>query len=1138
MTETPVAAKKSPAAKVLDAVGGEPIPCAGAACHPCHRVDLQMLVTTTAVVAKAHEAALNEAGYQWADAFDPAFGAVKREATLPVARLPRTGYLYLYYAAGERWDVWQVMDNGLTRKIVHQADHAQCAKRLSAFVGAKPPKACSQGAKNHAAHLICIENAAFVDKLWVAHSARLWTLKVLERYAANPEVQVPGPDGKPGAKKKLRELRGREYNPKTIVAGAPAAGCLPLDKEHLARHVADYVAHGKPAFLRAFANARRPLDEARFGQAGAFADRVRAIERASAVPVDPERYVNKSVIVMVPDAEGVAEAHNTIRLDTLAARQGWMAGDADVTGKNADPSRPWDRQSLLYAAWIRDWAKAKERAKHQERLDQGLYRTTHVISAFEYQKILEQEKRTGQPVNPPGTTYERLAGTPERYRVTWPKEHVDKGIDGLADAGSKDKIARYNKHLDWSAIEAANKKWLEQEKGWQTLLEARDRDYVAWLESTALQAALGHDFDDDAALRHAGRKRDQLMIDIDEAVGRLEAVAACYGGGACSDASLKHLARLFRQDEADKTHHIAQALFAEFDIVEKVKADKGIQADLYDALTAKTESWQSFKEAWEPVRERAAASTAVILQTATQVTRRLEEAALDPAIAKNRGLQVALAEAAQKQVIWARAAGLAHFLETGQRQYMIGVKWKAGAFAEAASELMLQGAAVQAAKREVTGKQARRTAVQTRAELKPLLARNSLDTEVTVMLLVDQAQLKKIAAARGERMLEVVSPGLFGAPQNVVAVPESMAREIVRQTTTVNPGALKSIAAGSNIAVLILQWRALTESWKNLVEKGGLEQRDALASMLGAVAGLTGAGAEIAALLLTPPAKRTLGTPAAAVLSKLPAHFYLRYAAGLMLATGAVFDGIVAWVRAKSKDAVGDSDAADAYFNVRNAQLVGGVSLGFGAFYAHRARVMAHYGAEAVVRLLGRAITPVQLARCLTGVGLLLWLAGLGLTFYAMYLEDDDNEVFLRRSRFGTGHPQLGKFADLDQEVQTFGALSLGSRAEMEWHDVWGPDDIVVRVKLFKPDPEAVVTVVVEGFDGINGKKLADIYSGELPAPRLSTDKSEAANDIHTTERTFSAPEGVEAARLTYALYKDRTPRALPIARGDSWIED
>ena len=289
--------------------------------------------------------------------------------------------------------------------------------------------------------------------------------------------------------------------------------------------------------------------------------------RRQTPPTLPPLYENTTLVVMLPDPAGVIDAHNQLRMHVMAGIQGWLAGDADATGRNADPQRPWKLQSLVHAGYIREWVKAQEKAVHRQRLAGGPYRRSHVISAFEYQQIEVQERRTGMPVNPPGTVYDKLPGVPERYRVTFVQSALDKGVDELAGASAKGRVERYMAHLDDGAIRHFDTQRRQQEDGWVQQLEAVDRDHVRWLESAEAQAMLRCDFDDLHAWRVAARSKDELARDVAEAVARLKLLAACYGGGACGPASLKHLVEFFNKRavgdiDAASTHLVVGAFHA------------------------------------------------------------------------------------------------------------------------------------------------------------------------------------------------------------------------------------------------------------------------------------------------------------------------------------------------------------------------------------------------------------------------------------------------------------------------------------------------------------------------------------------------------------------------------------------------
>jgi hypothetical protein len=463
------------------------------------------------------------------------------------------------------------------------------------------------------------------------------------------------------------------------------------------------------------------------------------------------------------------------------------------------------------------------------------------------------------------------------------------------------------------------------------------------------------------------------------------------------------------------------------------------------------------------------------------------------------------------------------------------VKWNAGAFAAAAAagEPRLGALALDAGLNLRRNKRAAARA-NSRAKLQSSIIAAGADTEATVMLVLDEARLRNLARIRGERMLDVVGHGLLGQPSGVVSLPESLAKAVVTEQSNFKAANLKKWSTAGNSLVFFLQLFALKASCEDMSKKGGMAQVDAFASLVGSAAGMAGAVTELFAVALTPHA--TVMPGAVELVAKVPAHLRLKYAAGMLMAAGSAFDAIVAYARTIDKYSQGDVDAGALYLNVMIAQGFGSISLGAGSYFAYRAAVLHRAGAVVATNVLGASLSPWVLARCFTGVGLLLWLGGLGLSFYAMYMEDDVNELYLRRSAFGTGHPQLGKYADLDQEMQAWAALSLGSMGELEWNDeMFGPDEITARVKVFEPAPTGVVTVHLEGFDSIGGKKIVDLYRGTMP--KLEPAPKEDKGVFATTYRTAVA-SGVNAVRLTYWVFESSQPGFAPTLRGDLWIED
>ena len=301
-----------------DGCSGRPFYIAGEPCQQCYRAQLQLLVVLPSVVAKDHEAALAQAGVSWPAAFDPALERAKLTQAAPVARVMREGYVYLYYPDKQRWDIWQIMQNGLTRQLLQQVRVPHYAKGIQPHLNAGEIKQCRQGAANHQAHLISIHGANMVDSAWMAFSPRLWSEATLQRYTDNADVAVKGPTGQT-ITKKAREWRGVSFSPKSVVQGQRAgAHMLPLDAEHLSRHVIDF-ADGKSGFWpsialrKAFAAAIDPINPIRFGAAAEFAQRVRRAEAHHAPQRFPDMFKDKSVVLMLDDPEGVVEQLNELR---------------------------------------------------------------------------------------------------------------------------------------------------------------------------------------------------------------------------------------------------------------------------------------------------------------------------------------------------------------------------------------------------------------------------------------------------------------------------------------------------------------------------------------------------------------------------------------------------------------------------------------------------------------------------------------------------------------------------------------------------------------------------------------------------------------------------------------------------------
>lgn len=1148
MGDTATLKKNAVLGKATQAAGGKPVCDPNAPCQPCQRADLQLLVVVPSVVTSSCKEELDLASHAFSAAFDAEFVGAKRKGTVPVTRIMKQGFVFVHYLERKLWDVWQVAASGLTRKIMHQVNTSQYAALQPGFSGVQASKACSRGAANVPAQLISITGAQTAGDVWLAYSSDVWTSHTLKRYADNPEVDMPGP-AYSTVKRKLRDVRGRQINATNAAAGKMNAFSLPLNTAALQHNVLDFASSISTKLKEGCDAVQHPLDDARCGMAAKFEGEVRALERALGAGLkNREQYLNTTSILMLPDALGVAEAHTHINARTIAQRQYWEAGGPDASGMNKNPERPWQRQSVLQSGYICDWVAAAEQRKADEKWspDSKFY-ITKAMHGFHIDK-----RGTDRRVVPDSTRYQwsPLMG---KYEVHLPPEEKRKHAKGEATAATAKRLARYKEHLNNAAIEESNERWKKQEDGWTALRKNRDQDYIDWLETAAFGAAVRYDFDDERAISDAKRTKEQIRVDAQEAATRLRVMARCFGGAGCSEISQEYFARQFRRDVTDPYHYIAAAVMGEFDFKPKFLAkydeDEGTQADIYDAYLASTNAFKEFTQVWQTILTPPVSDTSSIMLTASAINARMRIMALQPGMSGKKGVAKALESAMNRSAMWVRAEGLLTFINTNQKQYAITVAWTAGAFDGASTNAMMKLPVVSIRERpaNMSDKQAANSGRTARKAVEKYVTamtpQGLKQSERVMMVLFDQADLASSAGKAGDKMVDVVSPGLFGLDHGIRRIPESWALEMTNRQRKLNIKSWGSVAGFLNIGTFFIQLRAFRMSSGDVQKTGGWDQMDAVGSLLGATAGMAGGLMELGSMLMTPSALNKAGTPFAAELaSAVPWHLRLKFAAGMCLAAGAVFDSSVALAKSLKADNQGDRDASTAYLASATAEFFGGLSLGGGAYFAYRASQLDKLGQvvarQAAVRILGAAFTPLMLARCLTGIGLLLWLGGLGCSFLALYLEDDDNEVFLRRSYFGTGHPELGRFKNLDHEVESFGSLSMGTRAEMEWADRLGLDGLKITVKVYKPEPSTVVTVRLQGYDGINGKFIRHLTAGKLAPLKLSTDAKEAAAGVSTTELDFDLPEEVSAVKLSYYVYPNALKGTKAIATGDLWIDD
>lgn len=1120
----------------------KPAPACGVSCQKCERIYFPVLLLRETVVDARHKAALAKAVRLHDQASDRGFSRIKRGGTIPAVRLAGAGFVKVFYQDRGRWDIWQSYADGTYRKRLEMVTPDEYAQGAA---GLKPDHAesvCARGAANLPAGMISLIGPDTQSSIWLAFSQHLWDAEVLKDYTSDRH-------GK-------RKLRMAEVNTKAWLNGQalPVDGrAMLLTKGILETMVPEFSPSPENSrlLLKVFSQATTPLSSARFGKAGDQESAARAMEKTAG-----PKARDKALIITLPDPVGIAEEYNNIRLGIYQEHQRWLDGAVDAAGKNADPQRAWKRQSMLLAGYIREWVKVRARERtnqHYDARDAAGYRDYQLISESEYLQIKAEEARTGRPRNPPGTRYEKVPGTsPVMYRVHWSAASKSQAREDVATANAQPRIDRYNEHLDWPSIEATNRQWLEQEAGWHALQQARDKDYVAWLEGETLKTALRHDYADRVALSKAARDARQLKADLSNAFARLQATERCYGGGACTIESLKHLITLFKKDETDPEHWLARSLIKEFDLLETVTSEgaEGTQSDLYDAFMARKSATEEFKQAWLEFRDPAAGSVATLLLVSNQMTQQMLRLAVDPADAKRLGIESQLEFASRKNSVWVRAAAMQDFLASGNRHYIVGVVMAdppdnaLGSLGRTPGLLRVEPAPASNGGRRHRQARAR----QARARTTMQHFGRTLPVGATVHVSFDLSQLQRASLQRGGAMLPIASHDLFGRP-TVSQLPQELVDALLKDPGKrigqhMGDAAVKLSDSSHRLPILaavvagILETRALMRSLDDFQKRGGLDQLDVTAGGMSQATGIAGALAELGAIALADDIATTLaGTPRAGsvITGKLSLGTRLRLAGAFLVGAGAMFDATSAFVKRSGSLRRGDVDAAAGFFSQGLFQGTGGISLLISAYIRRTiAKQLAQRVAVSVGLPLvgGGLIAGTTLASWLTGIGFVLWIVGFGVSFWALSQQDDACEIWLDRSFFGLGENQeQGKFRDLEHEMTAFGALSLGLECTLSWNDeMLGPDLIGVEITLPEWKPGYGLGYVIDGFTALNSARpTGRLAAGAMPAPKKDGDGM-----LSTLTLPLTLPGSTGAIRFTYALvHQGRT-----LAQDHVWIED
>lgn len=1085
----------SPPATRPVVAGGKPAYMMKADCQRCGRIDFPLLLVTGSVVDVKHRQALKDAGYAFQPGFDAAFGSLPRQATLPVIRLLPTGFVHVFYEKRGVWDIWQSFSDGTYKKLLEHVTPDEYAGKHATVRVEDGGSVCQRGAANLPAGLITLVGASNQPAIWLAYAQHKWTPQVLSDFHTDRHG------------KRAETMTLVRAQPWMDGAGSPGKGVLPLNEEGLRHNVVEFndtpIPPGGERYhplAKVFADAVVPLSSVRFGQAKALVERVRTIEKTAG-----EKAEGKALIAYLRNDVGVADEHAALVAGVHSAYTEWTALGPKSNGQH-DPDWAWKHQSTLHVRYVQEWAKAVAKHQVEQKAEQWLNGPQNAAvprSTF--------ERDQAQGLYPPGTTWQPLTrmengkAVPHPQglgRVVYPADHVQKASKAMGADQVTGRAERYLGSVKLAELEAFENSHASQNRQWQDRLVSLETDRVAWLEGLPFETCMRYQFDEHKAFCGKKRTPQEVRLQVQEALDRLAATDRAYGMPALTPIMLKHVVKMMGKGEKEPTNWIAQALLTEFDLLDKILADEpdhGLRADLYDGAFGSRDGWQDFREGWELVREGAAQFSANLLNAAQQATATMMVAALDAEKAKRWGLSVTLKDATRKQVIWVRAMALQEFLATDVRHYFVGVKWKAGAFLDASIEALKSpmfelkfdhhGAHAQQSRA--------RASASAQAQLRKLQKLAGMDKDITVPLLMDEATLRKAAGRRVGTMLPVVGPNLVGLPQELRELPEEFARGVLKEQATFRQGWMKRfteglgthrLPAGASAGVILMQGYALHAAIDDFNKKGGVEQVDAAAAMVSAALGIFGAGVEVGYLLSMP---ATAVTPHAAQLaSKVPRYITLRFAAGVLAAMGMGLDAVSAFAKAYARHRRGDVDATVAQGVAFSLYAAGTVGTTYGAYLGFRSAQLLRVAAQGVVRVaFAPAMTATGLAglgMTLFGVGMFLWVGGVAIGVVATMLEDDECEVFLKRSYFGKGGiDQAPKFPDLEKEMLALGTLARGIKVELEWNDeMLGPDEVKANITCMDWDAKIRgLSFRVEGYDTVNGKFVATLADGDAVLP-------------------------------------------------------
>ncbi|MGA4153266.1 T6SS effector BTH_I2691 family protein [Ralstonia nicotianae] len=1082
--------------------GGKPAQMHGANCQQCGRIYFPLLLVRPTVVDMRYQGILKESDYVYASSLDSEFGALKREGTVPAVRLLAEGFVLVFYKDRGKWDLWRSYNDGTLKKLLEQVTPDEYAKMSDGLKDDAKGSVCARGASNLPAGLITLVGPNTQSEIWLAYTPHLWAPQVLRDYTA---------DNHGKRAERMTELKAQAW----LDGGTlPDKGAMLLNTDALQHNVIEFngavpkTGADHASILTAFENSLVPLTADRLGKAQAMTQAVRDIEKTAG-----PKSKDKALILMLLDPIGVVAEHNQIRLMALEAKKAWAAGALDYKGVDADPQRAWKLRSSLHAQTIEGWAIAQAREEVRRNITREMNRNIPPMTEEDFKRGMASGKlpqgATFEPIPfrdvdygrilkgelPTSTTRLDSEGRPvpqtvgsrdhpgQQTTLGYPrvpsadvKAVADRHYGGQTATGRRDRYReklRFRELSDWrTTYQKASDRWDKD------FIAKRDVDYVAWLKSSSLELAMGHDFDWSINLKNIQSSLGTIAQQVADVVARFVAVDKACGGGTLGDVSAKVFVAMLDKPLDDPKNWTDRALVVPFDAAQAIMSDPGKRKDNIEKIAGVLEVSQLVREQLKAHQEELARAAESVAATKEQALH-LATAALDEAKAKVAGIpktDPAKLETYYRFHIRTRVL-MAQVTHPDVAQPYVTVRFKIAqgdaldAVAEALSKGQLEAtmtnkAATTRAERRETGRSVRK-----------LAGRPGLDVPESYPVMMTQetlARIQKQAARAGEELVEVVPDDVLGGLKQPFKLPKSLATKLIGEQATAGRATLQALMGEKSHVLRVLavfQIWALLVSVKSLKNAQGYEYVDALMSVFSCVAGLTQGSLAVS---MTAIEVRTVGAGLKLVPRAAANLNALRLASGLAGAAGSVFDAVGSFAKSAARKNSGDAQAANEYFKagLMFAGSAASMALGAGALFLAGMEGKAATGlAQTITSRIISAAALETLGAALTGIGIIVGIVGFAWSLYALYMEDDLNDAFLKRSYWGIGDQPISSFGDpkvsskntsqisawvrrgLDEEMQAFSGLTLGIKVTLEW----------AREEMGKPSVADVVSPILVG---------------------------------------------------------------------------